>query len=164
MALFGQQEDKATRNEPAKAPTLAVAQPSARSDSTLAAAPKERAEPESRSAEGIASIGRGSRVVGKLFFDGSARIEGQVEGEISAQDTLIVGERAVVNARIHSATVVIRGQATGDINAEKRVEIHPPGKLYGNIVTPSLVIHEGVVFEGHCSMGMEGKKVSAASK
>jgi cytoskeletal protein CcmA (bactofilin family) len=33
------------------------------------------------------------------------------------------------------------------------VEIRAPGKLFGNIVTPSLVIHEGVIFEGHCSMG-----------
>jgi cytoskeletal protein CcmA (bactofilin family) len=24
--------------------------------------------------------------------------------------------------------------------------------LFGNIVTPSLVIHDGVIFEGHCSM------------
>jgi cytoskeletal protein CcmA (bactofilin family) len=100
-----------------------------------------------------AYLGKGSRVSGKLNFDGTVHIDGQVEGEISAQDTLIVGERAVVTAQISGNTVVIKGQVTGDINARKRVEIRAPGKLYGNIVTPSLVIQEGVVFEGHCSMG-----------
>ena len=100
-----------------------------------------------------AYLGKGSRVSGKLNFDGTVRVDGQVEGEISAQDTLIVGEKAVVTARISGNTVVIKGKVTGDINARKRVEIRAPGKLYGNIVTPSLVIQEGVVFEGHCSMG-----------
>jgi len=30
--------------------------------------------------------------------------------------------------------------------------IRAPGKVLGNISTPSLVIHEGVVFEGQCTM------------
>ncbi len=99
-----------------------------------------------------AYLGKGSRVSGKLNFEGTVRVDGQVEGEISAQDTLIVGERAVVTAQINGTTIVIRGKVTGDINARKRVEIRSPGRLFGNIVTPSLVIHDGVIFEGHCSM------------
>jgi cytoskeletal protein CcmA (bactofilin family) len=118
-----------------------------------------------------AYLGKGSRVSGKLNFEGTVRVDGQVEGEIAAQDTLIVGERAVVTAQISGTTIIIRGKVTGDINARKRVEIRAPGRLFGNIVTPSLVIHEGVIFEGHCSMasGAEGRsaeapKVSSLSK
>ena len=124
----------------------------------LVAPPKEHAMVEREKSDGgefgevNAYLGKGSRVSGKLNFDGTVRVDGQVEGEISAQDTLIVGERAVVTAQINGNTVVIRGKVTGDINARKRVEIRAPGKLFGNIVTPSLVIHDGVVFEGHCSM------------
>ena len=33
-----------------------------------------------------AFLGKGSRVVGKLTFEGPVRIEGHVEGEITAQD------------------------------------------------------------------------------
>ena len=113
-------------------------------------------------ADVTAYLGRGSRVSGKLNFDGAVRVDGQVEGEISAQDTLIVGERAVVTAQINGNTIIIKGKVTGDINAKKRVEIRAPGKLFGNIATPSLVIHEGVVFEGHCSMG--GSESHADSK
>jgi len=61
----------------------------------------------------------------------------------------------VVRARIAADSVVITGKVTGDVNARRRVEIRAPGKLYGNITTPSLVIHDGVVFEGHCSMGAD---------
>ena len=108
-----------------------------------------------------AYLGKGSRVSGKLNFEGTVRVDGQVEGEIAAQDTLIVGERAVVTAQISGTTIIIRGKVTGDINARKRVEIRAPGRLFGNIVTPSLVIHEGVIFEGHCSMA-SGAEVRSA--
>jgi len=100
-----------------------------------------------------AFLGKGSRVTGKLAFEGTVRIEGHVEGEISAQDTLIIGESAVVNAQITGSAVIVHGRVTGDITARKRLEIRAPGKLFGNISTPSLVIHEGVIFEGQCTMG-----------
>lgn len=100
-----------------------------------------------------AFLGRGTKVIGKIVFEGTARIEGQVEGEIAANDVLVVGESAVVTAQITGGTVVIKGRVTGDISASKKVEIRAPGRLFGNVSTPSLVIEEGVVFEGHCSMG-----------
>jgi len=88
-----------------------------------------------------AFLGKGSRVSGKLTFEGTVRIEGQVEGEITAQDALTIGEGAVVNAQITGTSVVVHGKVTGDITARKRLEIRAPGKVFGNISTPSLVIH-----------------------
>jgi cytoskeletal protein CcmA (bactofilin family) len=100
-----------------------------------------------------AHLGQGSRVEGKLTFEGSVRIDGQVEGEISAQDTVIIGEGAEVTAQITANTVVVQGRVSGDITARKRIELKAPATLVGNVSTPSLVVHEGVVFEGHCAMG-----------
>ncbi len=100
-----------------------------------------------------AHLGKGSRVEGKLTFEGSVKIDGYVEGEIVAQEAVVVGDSAVISAQIHAETVIVKGKLTGDIIARKRVELRAPGRLMGNITTPSLVIHEGVVFEGHCSMG-----------
>lgn len=100
-----------------------------------------------------AHLGQGSRVEGKLTFEGSVRIDGQVEGEISAQEMVILGESADVAATIVANTIVVQGRVTGDLNARKRVELKAPASVAGNISTPCLVIHEGVVFEGHCAMG-----------
>lgn len=111
-----------------------------------------------------AFLGKGSRVTGKLVFEGTVRIEGQVEGEIAAQDTLIIGESAVVNAQITGSSVIVHGRVTGDVNARKRLEIRAPGKLFGNISTPSLIIHEGVIFEGQCNMGGVGGEVQKGDK
>ena len=125
-----------------------------RSDDVVAVLPPS---PSSLTASGMrdvqAHLGPGSRVEGKLTFEGSVRIDGQIEGEISAQDTVIIGEGAELTAQIHANTVVVQGRVTGDISARKRVELKAPGTVVGNISTPSLIIHEGVVFEGHCSMG-----------
>jgi cytoskeletal protein CcmA (bactofilin family) len=99
-----------------------------------------------------AHLGKGSRIEGVLSFQGSVRIDGHVEGQIEAKDTVIVGDSATVVAQITAGSVIIKGNVTGDVTGSKRVELRSPGRLLGNIVTPSLVIQDGVVFEGHCSM------------
>lgn len=111
-----------------------------------------------------AHLGKGSRIEGKLTFEGSVKIDGHVEGEIQAQQSVIVGETAVINAQISADTIIVKGKVTGDITARKQVELRGPAKLTGNITTPSLVIHEGVVFEGHCSMGGAESKVEKTDR
>lgn len=112
-----------------------------------------------------AHLGQGSRIDGKLTFEGSVRIDGQVEGEISAQESVIIGESAEVTAQIVAATIIVQGRVTGDLTARKRIELKAPASIAGNISTPSLVIHEGVVFEGHCSMGgAAGSRAERADK
>lgn len=100
-----------------------------------------------------AHLGVGSRIEGKLTFEGSVQIDGHVDGEIQAQETILIGEKAVINAQITGGTVILKGKVTGDVTARTRLEMQAPAKLTGNVTTPSLIIHEGVVFEGHCAMG-----------
>ena len=109
------------------------------------------------------SLGKGSQITGKLTFEGTVRIDGAVEGEIAAQESVVIGESAKVKAQLTADSVIITGEVTGDIIARRRVEIRAPGKLYGNITTPSLVIHDGVVFEGRCSMGANDAGAKARS-
>jgi len=99
-----------------------------------------------------AFIGKGSQITGKLVFEGMVRIEGHVEGEITAQDTLTIGEGAVVNAQITATTVIVQGRVTGDITARQRLELRAPSRVQGNISAPSLVVHDGAYYEGQCSM------------
>lgn len=124
------------------------------------AGPSGSAERGASGSTGVESafLGRGTRISGKITFEGKARIDGHVEGEIVAAEALEIGEAALVNAQITGTTIVVQGKVTGDLTASKKLEIRAPGRLYGNVTTPSLVIEEGVIFEGHCSMGAkEGK-------
>jgi cytoskeletal protein CcmA (bactofilin family) len=114
---------------------------------------RERSTSQSTGPGGIdAFLGKGTRVTGKLVFEGTGRIEGQVEGEISAQETLTIGAGALVKASIMGAAIIIEGRVTGDVTAHQRVELRAASRVQGNITTPSLVVHEGAFFEGQCSM------------
>lgn len=111
----------------------------------------------------VAHLYKGSRVTGQLSFQGSARIDGSVDGEIRCQGTLTIGEGAEVKARISGDTVVIRGRVEGNVAAKARVELATPARLYGNLSTPRLLISEGVIFDGDCSMGVARDKGGVTS-
>ncbi len=97
-------------------------------------------------------LGRGSEFEGKLSFEGTVRIDGKLSGEIFTDDVLVVGEGAEVNAEINVGAIIIEGTVRGNIHAKRSVEIHTPGRVRGNITTPSLYIEKGVVFDGNCQM------------
>ncbi len=112
-----------------------------------------------------ALLGRGTRFEGKLYFEGRVRIDGSFKGEIKSDDTLIVGDGAEVHAEIDVATVIVRGGVVhGNVRAKNAIEIHAPGKLVGNIQSPSLFIERGVEFQGSCQMEAEGRDAARGDR
>jgi len=105
-----------------------------------------------------AFLGKDTEFEGKFSFTGAVRIDGKFNGEIESSGTLIVGETATMQSQIHVADMIISGEVHGDVVAENKLEISVPGKLFGNIQTPKLVIEEGVIFEGKCKMQELGKE------
>ncbi len=103
----------------------------------------------------IAVLGKGSEFEGKLTFEGAVQIDGRFTGEVFSKGTLIIGENARVKAEISVSNVVVRGDMTGNIRAHNCVELHAPARLVGNLVTPSLYVQKGVIFEGNTIMESE---------
>jgi cytoskeletal protein CcmA (bactofilin family) len=99
-----------------------------------------------------AFLGKTTEFEGKLSFEGAVRIDGHFKGEITSDGTLIVGESAVVESEVKVSHIIISGEMRGNILASKKIEIHAPGKVFGNICSPAVVMDEGVVFEGSCTM------------
>ncbi|MDY7035741.1 MAG: polymer-forming cytoskeletal protein [Thermodesulfobacteriota bacterium] len=114
-----------------------------------------------------AFLGKDTEFEGKLTFSGVVRIDGHFTGEVFTEGMLIVGETAVIESNIHVSRIIISGEIRGNIMAEDRIEIHAPGKVFGNIEAPTVIIDEGVVFEGNCRMqkikGAEDKKLAVVS-
>ena len=104
-----------------------------------------------------AYLGVGTKINGKLHFDGPATIEGEVEGEIIAAANITVGQQATIKGKITAASILVKGKVIADVQAEKRLEVQPPGSVVGDITTQSLVIGDGAVLEGHISMKKEGR-------
>lgn len=97
-------------------------------------------------------IDHGCEFEGKLCFRGTVRIGGIFRGEIYTPDVLVISEGARVYGQIDAGAVIIGGEVNGTIRAKYRVEIHRPAVFRGDILTPSLNVEDGVIFEGSSKM------------
>lgn len=98
-------------------------------------------------------LGSDGIIEGTIEFQNAIRLDGSVKGKIfSKAGTVIIGETAVINARINVDIAVIMGTVNGTINARKRIEVYPPACVVGDIQAPTILIESGVMFNGNCSM------------
>src|ERR1043166_5045711 len=106
-------------------------------------------------------LGRGAAFEGKLTFEGTVRVDGKLKGEVFSDDVLIIGEGAYVEAEIDIGEVIIQGTVVGNVRAKRSIEIHAPGKVKGDLHTPSLQVDKGVIFEGRSFMEAAAKPAAA---
>ncbi|PYM21115.1 MAG: polymer-forming cytoskeletal protein [Candidatus Rokuibacteriota bacterium] len=99
-----------------------------------------------------AYIDEASEIEGKYSFSGTVMLNGKFTGEIASNDTLIIGDKAVVNASIRAGVVLVNGEVVGNILASERVELRGTARVFGDVEAPVIVVEEGVLFEGHCRM------------
>ena len=76
----------------------------------------------------------------------------KLRGEITAKDTLIIGDRGVVHATVQAATVVVHGEVVGNVTASERVELKGSARVTGDVEAPVISVEAGAVLEGHCRM------------
>ncbi|HTF32549.1 MAG TPA: polymer-forming cytoskeletal protein [Myxococcota bacterium] len=108
-----------------------------------------------------AFIDRGSEFEGKLSFKDTVRIDGRFVGEISSENTLIVGESGEIEAKIRSQVVEVSGAVTGDVIASRKLILHKTARIEGNVETAALVMEEGASLNGRLTMAAgarEGRK------
>ena len=98
-------------------------------------------------------LGSDADVDGSINFQGTIRVDGKVRGKISSNGgTLIVGEKASIDADISVGVVIVMGEVKGTIDAQERIEVYPPGSVGGDIQAPVISIEPGGIFNGSCSM------------
>ena len=102
--------------------------------------------------EVVAFIGPGVEFKGQIIYEGSVQIDGVLNGEIQTEGTLLVGEQAVINAKVSAGSVLSKGKMTGDIVAHQNVQLLSTAVMDGSLQTPQLSMEIGVVFNGDISM------------
>ncbi|MDJ0788266.1 MAG: polymer-forming cytoskeletal protein [Myxococcota bacterium] len=130
----------------------------------MAPAPPPPAPSRSSDAGALtAFIDQGSTFEGKLSFKDTVRIDGHFSGEISSENTLIVGESGEIEATIRSKTVVVSGTVVGDVEATERLVVHKTGSLDGNVQTARLVVEDGAQLNGNLRMSPSSSPSSSSS-
>jgi cytoskeletal protein CcmA (bactofilin family) len=110
-----------------------------------------------------AFLGKGAEFIGKLIFNGAVRIDGDFQGEVYGQGSLVIGEGALVKANIAVNSVYIGGEVQGNIDVKEKINIHSTGKFYGDVRTPVFIMEEGAFFEGRSNMTeAAGGKIAVA--
>jgi len=98
-------------------------------------------------------LGADTKIEGIIEFEKTIRLDGKVNGKIiSKNGTVIVGEKAVIDAEMIVDVAIIKGHVNGSIDAKSKIEVYPPGKIIGDIKAPLISIDSGVVFDGRCQM------------
>src|SRR3984893_18735493 len=99
-----------------------------------------------------AFIDERSEIEGRYTFSGPVMLNGRFKDEISTTDTLIIGDKGVMNGDVRAGQVLISGEVVGNVSAAERVELKRTARVFGDVEAPVVVVEEGVLFEGHCRM------------
>ena len=87
-------------------------------------------EPTRSSSDLTAFIDEGSEIEGKYTFHGTVMLNGKFSGEINSSDSLIIGEKGVVNATVRAGVVLINGEVIGNVFATERVELRGTARVW----------------------------------
>ncbi len=94
-------------------------------------------------------LAEGSRISGRLSFEGSLRIDGEVEGKVEGQGTLEIGESGVVTvAKLEATSVIVAGKVRCGITSQQ-LEICATGEVRGDVAANSIVIRQGGQLNGN---------------
>jgi len=102
--------------------------------------------------EANTTIGENSAFEGRFVVQGNLRIDGTFEGKSLVVDQLQVGEKAKVKTNITATSVVVEGLVIGNVTANRRILLLSTARVLGDLKTPELIIQDGVILEGRCTI------------
>ncbi len=97
-------------------------------------------------------IGEGSEFKGEFKINGLLRIDGKFRGSINTNGKVLIGQNGEAITDIKAKVVVVGGIVRGNIYATERVIMLSTGQIEGNIITTGLIMEEGVIFNGNCTI------------
>lgn len=109
-------------------------------------------------------IGKGSELAGDFSVQGSARIDGKVNGNVTVTGTLIVGYTGSISGSVSAKSVVIGGEVLGDVTAPEKAELTATAKVLGDISTSVIIIDENAIIQGKIDMNQATPDKKAKSR
>ena len=106
-------------------------------------------------------IGGNVLLTGILKDAGDIAIHGKVEGEITSERAVLIGETAEIRGPISGQIVTIAGVVRGSVDAGQKLELLPTGKVYGSISSRELIIRSGAIFVGKSTMPVEDEAAAS---
>ena len=98
-------------------------------------------------------VGQNSRIVGDILYTGGVHVEGEVEGNLMADEVdkgfVVVSETGVVKGEIRGPTVIVYGTVKGDVYATGTIELAASAKITGSVYYNLLEMTTGAEVNGN---------------
>ena len=117
-----------------------------------------------RTSELSTILGKGSEFEGKIKVEHTMRVDGKFGGDIITSDTLIVGKEGNINGNVKARNLVVGGKVSGSAEVKEKIVLESKAEFHGDMKTSKLVIDEGAVFDGRCSMKSTGEQAAGGIK
>jgi cytoskeletal protein CcmA (bactofilin family) len=126
--------------------------PSNRGRGRRGAAAPLHPEATGREATGIVVLGPRDSLIGKLTVDGDVRVEGTLEGELTATGEVNIYSTGSARAQIRARDIVINGTVEGSAVADDLVSLGDAATLSGELRSSRLRVDEGATVNATISM------------
>lgn len=101
----------------------------------------------------INMVGVGTVLDGTLTAESDVRVSGRVDGKVIVKGRAIVAQEGMVDGELEAENADIAGRVEGDVRVSGRLVLRGTAHIKGNIATGRLIVEEGAVFDGACTMG-----------
>ena len=109
-------------------------------------------------ANGINSLGQGTKITGDILAKNDIRIDGEIEGNIKCSGKVILGPQGSIKGEIDCQSGVIEGTINGLLKVSELLHVKESANITGEIQTQKLMVQSGAVFNVKCQMG--GQKIA----
>ena len=110
---------------------------------------------EGAKSEETTIISNGVKIEGKVSSSGNIRVDGEIQGDITSQSSVTVGENGKVNGQINAENITVGGLVTGIVKAKEKLLLESKANLNGDLFTKILVVESGAKFDGKSKMGIQ---------
>ena len=105
-------------------------------------------------------IAEGSRITGNITFTDGLRIDGEVHGDVRANDEraslLVISDSAKVLGSVTADHIILNGFVKGLVHAQQMLELQPKARIEGDVQYATLEMHQGALIAGQLRPLLEG--------
>lgn len=100
----------------------------------------------------INTIAKGTTIKGNVIAIGDFRLDGTLEGDITLNGKLVVGESGYIKGNIVCQNANIIGHVEGNTSVKELLSLNSTAVVKGDILINRLSIEPGAAFSGTCRM------------
>jgi cytoskeletal protein CcmA (bactofilin family) len=97
-------------------------------------------------------VGKNLKIKGNISGEGSIIILGSFDGQFDLKGQLKIAQGAKVKGKLRATNIFVNGNIDGEIAATEKVQLENTARIKGGIVTPSISVLEGAMFDGEIKM------------